>query len=112
MSNEQIKFYVTPEEKLQIQKRAEERYLKAPTFAKLSALGVELVAPEKIYVPSEPVEVIKEIEVIKSVLTDADRAFLNKLVHTISDTGYVPNLTMDLLKDIKILATRLLENDK
>lgn len=108
MPNEQIKFYVTPEEKLQIQKRAQERYLKAPTYAKLCALGVELAAPEKIYVPSEPIEVIKEVEIKQNMLMDEDIKVLRELVSRINDAGYT-KIDLEFQKEVKAMALRLLE---
>lgn len=110
MKNEYIKFSVTAAEKLQIQKRAETLFLKPSTFSRMVALGVELKAPEIIYVQNEPAEIIKEDVVSRDFLEPEEREILKQLVSIISDDGYM-KLNTIFQKDLKVMTSRLLKRD-
>lgn len=112
MVNRQIKFYVTEEERKQIELRAAQRYLKAPTFAKLSALGVEISTPEKFYIEKEIIitnEVVKEV--FKPSISADDLALLEELDQRIQVSGYFKIDTEFQLK-IKALARRFLSKNQ
>ena len=114
MTNQQIKFYVTDDERKQIELRAAQRYLKAPTFAKLSALGVELSAPEKIYVEKETVitnEIVKELEVVKSSISDDDLTLLEELDQRIAPNGFF-TIDSEFQLKLKAMAQRFLAENQ
>lgn len=112
MTNQQIKFYVTDEEKKQIELRAAQRYLKAPTFAKLSALGVGVKAPDTIYVEkvvTKEIEVVKEI--VKPSISTNDLALLLELDQRIAPNGFF-SIDSEFQLKIKEMAQRLLAENQ
>lgn len=108
MSREQVKFYVSADEKKRLEILAKLRHMTVPAYAKTVALGVKIQQVKEIYVEQSTLEIIDTDKnsgaIVENavnnnenndliMLDDETKAVFTELLSRSNDAGYI---TLDL----------------
>lgn len=107
MGKQQIKFYVTENEKKRLEVLAKLRFMTVPNYVKVTALGVQIRQVQEVYVeqyaiPEERIYVENE-----PALKQEDKALLQELLQRSTKKGYI-QYDADFNERLQELAKRLI----
>lgn len=88
MAKEQVKFYVTEDEKRRLDTLANLRFMSVPNYVKMIALGVRIQQVKEIYIEQQNLE--------NELLSDENKAIFEELLSRASKTNDKTYIRVDL----------------
>lgn len=113
MVKEQVKFYVTDEEKKRLDTLAKLRFMTVPNYVKTTALGVQIRQVKEVFIEKEnedfhyPETKERLIDNTDKFLDDEDKAVLEELLQRSSSKGFIQYDAM-FNERLQQMATKLL----
>lgn len=111
MAKEQIKFYVTEDEKKRLDTLANLRFMTVPNYVKTTALGVQIRQVKEVFVEVEKEVVIeKEVPVPsyrETVIGDKEKDFFYEILNRIDDKGFM-RIDVQFNKHLKDMVSNIL----
>lgn len=112
MTKEQVKFYVTEDEKNRLETLAKLRFMSIPTYAKITALGVQIRQVKEVYIKPEDFVYPEQKESLftgnETMLGDEDKQVLVELLERSTKKGFI-QYDANFNERLQEMATRLLE---
>lgn len=87
MAKEQVKFYVTEDEKRRLEVLAKLRFMSVPTYAKVTALGVKIQQVKEVYVEQYRVNDERFFDGSETVLSEEDKQVLEEVLQRSTKKG-------------------------
>lgn len=89
MAKEQVKFYVTEDEKRRLEVLAKLRFMSVPTYAKVTALGVKIQQVKEVYVEQYRVNDERFFDGSETVLSEEDKQVLEEVLQRSTKKGFI-----------------------
>ncbi len=88
MAKEQVKFYVTEDEKRRLEVLAKLRFMSVPTYAKVTALGVKIQQVKETFVEYKTMDE-RLFDGSETIVGDEDKQVLEEIINRSTKKGFI-----------------------